>query len=598
MDCLVKNSYRRSVNNSVNNELSTGLNIKLESTNRQSSPSKSEDKKVKSKDDRSESPSEDKCPICLVVPIDDPSKANKCYHSFCKCCILEWAKVRMECPLCRQPFDGIIYDIKSDFEFKEYDRTTLITKFGAGRNASNSIMPPVMSPFLSQMFRSISSSAFLINQLQTRQMQRGTPEHRRYIYSRELYVQSSSSTSRRRESSGRFYRQNPACVHRLIPFLQLELSALINDPNENRMLTQLIIRSLTSININSTRFQQLISQFTIGRTLHFIHEFYNFAISTYDDMSSYFEAAEYVPISQARIVRIERSDSSALNYRDSFDNRSSRSVINDFNSVVDLSLARTRASIDSSRILLDFPTSLDFNSGYNVQSDRSSSHHNSNHHSNRHSNRVRAIVQEMDDSSDSDIDIVFEGKVSAPKAKPMTHDLANQSTSNQLTSNNARTATIIEDDTPQPSTSGLQRSNIGLNQLRDYTTDDSDSDYDDENYGRRASRQPFYESNDEDQPKNTNQLSEDLDDDDDSIEYVGFVNSKRPRTSDSIEIIELTDDEDEQPSTKQEVNEFKKLKTGHQNDQQKATTTQVESNDKAINCRCKVMCKFVCKKDD
>lgn len=42
---------------------------------------------------RPSSPGEDKCPICLVVPIENKAIANKCFHSFCKVCLMEWAKV-------------------------------------------------------------------------------------------------------------------------------------------------------------------------------------------------------------------------------------------------------------------------------------------------------------------------------------------------------------------------------------------------------------------------------------------------------------------------------------------------------------------------
>ena len=46
---------------------------------------------------RPSSPSEDKCPICLVVPIENRAIANKCFHSFCKVCLMEWAKVSVRC---------------------------------------------------------------------------------------------------------------------------------------------------------------------------------------------------------------------------------------------------------------------------------------------------------------------------------------------------------------------------------------------------------------------------------------------------------------------------------------------------------------------
>lgn len=39
--------------------------------------------KINLKDNKSSS-SEDKCPICLVIPIEDKSFADKCLHAFCK----------------------------------------------------------------------------------------------------------------------------------------------------------------------------------------------------------------------------------------------------------------------------------------------------------------------------------------------------------------------------------------------------------------------------------------------------------------------------------------------------------------------------------
>ena len=51
------------------------------------------EKTLPDKGKRPPSPGDDKCPICLVVPIENKAIANKCFHSFCKVCLMEWAKV-------------------------------------------------------------------------------------------------------------------------------------------------------------------------------------------------------------------------------------------------------------------------------------------------------------------------------------------------------------------------------------------------------------------------------------------------------------------------------------------------------------------------
>lgn len=63
----------------------------------------------------------EKCPICLQkFSFKSKSYASKCFHSYCFECLLEWTKIRYSCPLCKQAFDRIIYDVRSNLEYKEY----------------------------------------------------------------------------------------------------------------------------------------------------------------------------------------------------------------------------------------------------------------------------------------------------------------------------------------------------------------------------------------------------------------------------------------------------------------------------------------------
>ena len=48
------------------------------------------------------------------------SYAPKCFHSFCYDCLLEWTKIKHNCPLCKRDLDRIVYEVKSKYEFKEH----------------------------------------------------------------------------------------------------------------------------------------------------------------------------------------------------------------------------------------------------------------------------------------------------------------------------------------------------------------------------------------------------------------------------------------------------------------------------------------------
>jgi len=90
-----------------------------------------------------------------------------------------------------------------------------------------------------------------------------------------------------------FFRNNPAEVRALQPFITRDLIALketasvahgsdnicmINVP----FVTNLILRTLTSYDIREGFMINILRPYLHWRTLHFCHEFYNFAHSPYD----------------------------------------------------------------------------------------------------------------------------------------------------------------------------------------------------------------------------------------------------------------------------------------------------------------------------
>ena len=59
----------------------------------------------------------DKCPICLG-PLTNKCLADNCKHEFCFICLVEWTKIKAECPLCKQKFKNILYNVVSDTQFE------------------------------------------------------------------------------------------------------------------------------------------------------------------------------------------------------------------------------------------------------------------------------------------------------------------------------------------------------------------------------------------------------------------------------------------------------------------------------------------------
>lgn len=86
-----------------------------------------------------------------------------------------------------------------------------------------------------------------------------------------------------RECSPSWYASNPACLHRLVPFLARELLALLW--NDERTIEHIIQEILTTIQIHEIRSTFLVRklhEYLRRYTKHFLHEFYTFARCPYD----------------------------------------------------------------------------------------------------------------------------------------------------------------------------------------------------------------------------------------------------------------------------------------------------------------------------
>uniref|UniRef100_A0A0A9YTS8 E3 ubiquitin-protein ligase Topors n=1 Tax=Lygus hesperus TaxID=30085 RepID=A0A0A9YTS8_LYGHE len=275
------------------------------------------------------------CPICLGE-ITNKAVTDSCLHSFCFSCLSEWSKVKPECPLCKQKFSIIYHTIKSMGDYQEYridapldlaraphglvagidpfdphifinvavQRATRFgyrTTMGVNRNGRAPVMfwmppeevsqrrrvPQILrsSPHSSTAFAATSGSASRSASTSRPTRTSATSvEFRRNVYQQNLWVRAAEG-DRVRESNPEFYRDNPAQTHRLVPWLTRELSVLLDvttTPYYHEHACREILGWITMYPINSYDFKRLVQTYFGGKTDHFVHEFYHFAISPFD----------------------------------------------------------------------------------------------------------------------------------------------------------------------------------------------------------------------------------------------------------------------------------------------------------------------------
>ncbi|XP_035493104.1 topoisomerase I binding, arginine/serine-rich a [Scophthalmus maximus] len=267
-----------------------------------------------------------KCPICLDM-FNNISYLDLCLHKFCFRCIQEWSKNKAECPLCKQPFNSIYHSIKSEQDFKKYDlqplnngsfgsfggvrfryRTTLTGVHRQMRERTSpppdngvmfeaSTIPPQQPQdrYIRRMMmrlaakRRAASEGRAVNNVREQEM----INFRRELYRRGVRVRTVRDGGRSRDTTAEFYRTNPACLHRLIPWLKRELNVLYGSHGSLVNIVQHIIMSrITRFDMEDGAIQEELRPFIQGRTEHFLHEFISFAKAPFN-MEAYDQHAVY-----------------------------------------------------------------------------------------------------------------------------------------------------------------------------------------------------------------------------------------------------------------------------------------------------------------
>ncbi|XP_036407252.1 E3 ubiquitin-protein ligase Topors-like [Megalops cyprinoides] len=267
-----------------------------------------------------------KCPICLDR-FNNMAYLDHCLHKFCFRCIHEWSKNKAECPLCKQPFNSIFHTVKAENDFKEFvlrptENGSFSSpgahrlRYGATQTRERRQSPRRTSPPPDNgvIFEGLSGSTPLqqdrgVHRMMMRlaarrraQSKGRTVRHlreqemvtfRRALYRTGVRVRSVRDGGRHRDISAAFFQRNPACLHRLLPWLKRELTVLYGTHGSLVNIVQHIIMSrITRYDMEDQAIQDELRPFLLTRTDHFLHEFISFARSPFN-MEAYDQHAIY-----------------------------------------------------------------------------------------------------------------------------------------------------------------------------------------------------------------------------------------------------------------------------------------------------------------
>ncbi|XP_068177598.1 topoisomerase I binding, arginine/serine-rich a [Antennarius striatus] len=267
-----------------------------------------------------------KCPICLDM-FSNVSYLDVCLHKFCFHCIREWSKNKAECPLCKQPFSSIYHSRNPGQDFKKYDLLppddnsfgtvgevrfryqTSLTGFyqqmrgrpsaprdnGVMFESAANVPQQPRDQYIRHMMNRLAaksraaSEGRAVSSVGEQEM----INFRRELYRAGVRVRNVHDGGRARDISSEFLRRNPACLHRLVPWLKRELIVLYGEHGALVNIVQhLIMSRVTHFDMEDGTIQEELMPFLQGRTGHFFHEFISYAKSPFD-MEAYDRHAVY-----------------------------------------------------------------------------------------------------------------------------------------------------------------------------------------------------------------------------------------------------------------------------------------------------------------
>lgn len=116
---------------------------------------------------------------------------------------------------------------------------------------------------------------------------------RRALYYSGIWVKHVQGSKLENHFSANYFKRNPGSLHRLIPWLKRELTAVCGDYGYTvKNILAAILHHMTKFDLESESFAHLLEPYLLQHTCHFLHEFISFVHSSYD-VETYDRSAVY-----------------------------------------------------------------------------------------------------------------------------------------------------------------------------------------------------------------------------------------------------------------------------------------------------------------
>ncbi|KAH6580718.1 hypothetical protein BASA50_003434 [Batrachochytrium salamandrivorans] len=243
----------------------------------------------------------DQCPVCLDVP-QDKALLDACLHAFCFECVLKWALISRQCPLCKQEFSFAIHSIQSDSEFTKHF-------FDPLKETHSVATPSLSSSTVRGAWRTSRQTnwRFRTTTLLSRENSRrsefrarassttisAAKRRRKLIYQqgqRALSV-GVSNQSKIKEFDSRAFKRYPEQLNKLIPWIHRELQVLLDDDDVD-LIQNAILALFSRMELKSEEFKSILAEYLGEYSSHFMHELECFGASPFD-MVAYDAVVQY-----------------------------------------------------------------------------------------------------------------------------------------------------------------------------------------------------------------------------------------------------------------------------------------------------------------
>ncbi|XP_008592351.1 PREDICTED: E3 ubiquitin-protein ligase Topors-like [Galeopterus variegatus] len=116
---------------------------------------------------------------------------------------------------------------------------------------------------------------------------------RRALYYSGIWVTHVQGYRLKKHFSANYFKRNPDCLHRLVPWLKRELTVVYGDYGYTvKNILATILQHMTEYDLDSESFIHLLEPYLLQHTHHFLHEFMSFVHSPYN-METYDQRAIY-----------------------------------------------------------------------------------------------------------------------------------------------------------------------------------------------------------------------------------------------------------------------------------------------------------------